>query len=453
LAGETVSVGPIWYGGREPSAADERRVAVETVMFPIFDATGTVAQVALVFKDVTAEQTLRAGHDRLDALRRRDEALHQTQKLEAMGKLAGGIAHDFNNLLSVILSYTALGIESLDSGDPLRSDLEEAKLAGERAADLTRQLLAFSRRQVLKPTVVDLNAMLFGMEKQLLRTVGDDVTVIFLVASTLGSILADPSQVEQLVINLAANARDAMPRGGRLTIETANVELDAARADALGVPPGPYVMLALADTGVGMDASTREQVFEPFFTTKERGKGRGLGLSTAFGIVSQSGGTIRVESELGAGTTFRIHFPRVKASQPIARPSTTPPPNLRGTETILLVEDEEQVRVLARTVLRRHGYEVLEAENARDAFLLCESHPSRIHLLLTDILMPRMTGDELAERLTTVRPGLKILYMSGYTDDAVFQRGLSDPGVAFLQKPLTPPLLVAKVREVLDEPG
>jgi two-component system cell cycle sensor histidine kinase/response regulator CckA len=455
LAGETVGIGPIWYDARgleQAKAGAGRRFAIETVAFPLIDASGGVAHVGLTFRDVTAETRLRDERHQLEALHRTEEQLRQSQKLEAVGKLAGGIAHDFNNLLSVILSYTGLAVESLKPDDPMRADLDEAKRAGERAAELTRQLLAFSRQQVLQPKIVDLNSTLLDMQKLLGRLLGEDVELSIVNASRLGSIHADPGQLEQLVMNLVINARDAMPGGGKLTIETANVELDAAyAAEHLGLSPGPHVMLAVTDTGVGMDAATRAHLFEPFFTTKEKGRGTGLGLSTVFGIVNQSGGSIWVDSQLNAGTTFRIYFPRTAVSQDVVEPSMPPKAaNLGGSETILLVEDEEQVRVLARTLLRRYGYNVLEAANAGEAFLLCEQHQAEIHLLMTDVVMPRMSGRQLADRLARERPGLKILYMSGYTDDSMLQRGVFDAGVSFLQKPITPTALVLKVREVLD---
>ena len=406
---------------------------------PVTDPQGRLTHFVGVQTDVTERRQLQA-------------QLLQSQKMEAVGRLAGGIAHDFNNVLSVILSYAEMIGEDLKPSDPLRIDMEEVRTAALRATDLTRQLLMFSRQQVLETKVLDLHQSVVGMEKLLHRLLGADIELTLLPADELWSVNADPGQIEQVVMNLAVNARDAMPQGGELTIETDNVELDEEYARAHhDVVPGPYVMLAVSDNGVGMDKPTQARIFEPFFTTKEKGKGTGLGLATVFGIVKQSGGHIWVYSEPGKGTTFKVYLPKVSGAAEEVR-SWPPPgtiPRARVTETILLVEDDDQVRAVAVNVLRRAGYVVLVAPNGGEALLICEKHGATIHLLLTDVVLPRMSGRQLAERLGPLRPHMKVLFMSGYTDDSVLQHGILESGVAYLQKPLTPTALTRKVHQIL----
>jgi signal transduction histidine kinase len=387
-------------------------------------------------------------------LKESEARLRQSQKMECVGQLAGGIAHDFNNLLTVINSYSDMLLGDVGySNSFVRNGLDQIKEAGHRAAALTRQLLAFSRQQVLEPKILDLNESVSNMAKLLRRLIGEDITLVLCLHPALGRVRVDPGQVEQIIMNLAVNARDAMPRGGQLTIETTNVELDGI---STGLPsscePGSYVMLTVTDTGCGMDAETQTRIFEPFFTTKEHGKGTGLGLATVYGIVKQSGGAIQVSSALGKGATFKIYLPRVEGEAESLTSASAPDASLCGSETILLVEDEEMVRALAQAILERYGYTVLAAKNSADALRFAQEESTPLHLLLTDTIMPGMNGPELAERILAIRPSMKVLFMSGYTDRALAYKAAQESGTAFLQKPFTPQSLGVKVREMLAGP-
>ncbi len=381
-----------------------------------------------------------------------EQQLRQAQKMEAVGRLAGGIAHDFNNILTAITGYADLLLEDLGATDPRRQDADEIHKAADRAAGLTRQLLAFSRQQVLQPTVLEVNKLVSDLEKMLRRLLGEDVELGTRLAPTTGRVKADPGQLEQVIMNLAVNARDAMPNGGKLTLETGNVDLDGAyAADHYPARAGPFVMLAVSDTGIGMSEETQVHMFEPFFTTKEKGKGTGLGLATVYGIIKQSGGFIWVYSEVGHGTTFKLYLPRVEElAERASQPAQAPARAARGTETVLVVEDEAPVRSVARQVLERHGYTVLEAPSAEAALDIVARYSGTIHLLLTDVVMPGLNGRELANRLAGLRPDAKVIFMSGYTDDAVTRHGVLEPGSAYVQKPFTPDAIARKVREVLD---
>ena len=406
-----------------------------------FDSTGKAMRMIGVVLDITQHKHL-------------EEQLRQSQKLEAVGRLAGGVAHDFNNLLTIITGYTDLLLEQAGPDADVRKDLEEIRRAGERAALMTSRLLAFSRKQVVQLRAVDLNAVIAELDKMMRYLIGEDIEIATVFADELGVVRADPGQIEQIIMNLAVNARDAMPQGGRLGIETANVELDAAFARRhVDLQPGAYAMLSISDTGHGMDRETLSHIFEPFFTTKGPDSGTGLGLSTVYGIIEQYGGAIDVESQAEEGTTFRIYLPRVEERIEASEVRSAAGAPVEGLETILLVEDEEEVRRLASRVLLQRGYTLLEARNGQEALMLCELREEPIDLLVTDVVMPGMSGRELAEQLVSLHPEVKVLYVSGYADDIILQHGVMDPGVAFLQKPFGPDVLGAKVREVLETQG
>ena len=417
---------------------------------------GTVIDVSMsispiLVKDGEIIGVSKIAHD-ITKVNRLEEQFRQAQKMEAVGTLAGGVAHDFNNLLTIINGNSELLIMQLQPDNPMREVLAEIYNAGERAGSLTRQLLAFSRKQVLAPKVINLNAVVTDTESMLCRLIGEDVILATVLDPTLKPVKVDPGQIQQVLMNFAVNARDAMPQGGRLNIETRHVNLDESyRETHPEVQPGAYSMLAVTDTGTGMDEATKARIFEPFFTTKEPGKGTGLGMAVVHGIVKQSGGHVEVYSELGQGTTFKVYFPVAKEALSGGKSSSGLLTMPTGTETILLVEDEDTVRALSRHVLQSCGYNILEASNGREALLVAQDYQGPIQMLMSDVVMPHLGGRQLAERLAVLRPGLKILFMSGYTDDAVVRHGILEADVAFLQKPFTPSALAQKVREVLDK--
>ena len=437
---------PTHYQNEIITRSGERRL-VDWNNTVIRDPGGQIVGVASIGEDITELKRAEAEKARIE------DQLRQAQRLESVGRLAAGVAHDFNNLLTVINGYSRLLLDSLEAGDPLRDDLEEIHRAGERAAGLTQQLLAFSRKQILQPRVLDLNRVVGEMRPMLARLMGEDVEVCVQLQAEATTICADPHQLQQVLMNLAVNSRDAMPHGGKFSIETGFVEWGESQVQSRpGAQAGPYVMLAVRDTGVGMNEETLGHIFEPFFTTKGVGKGTGLGLSTIHGIVEQSGGYVEAESELGCGTTFKIYMPRVVDAQADSgRPEAVPASG--GKETVLVVEDQAEVRRYTAIALKAYGYQVIQAENADEALLLGERESERIDLILTDVVMPSLSGRELADRLRERWPGMKVLFMSGYTDDTMVHHGVLQKDVEFIQKPFSPAQLAIKVREMLAAPG
>jgi two-component system cell cycle sensor histidine kinase/response regulator CckA len=416
---------------------DGEKIHVALTLSPIKDSDDQVIGVSTVARDITESRQL-------------EQMLRQAQKMEAMGQLAGGVAHDFNNLLGVILGYSELFLERLDLTDPQRKDIKEIQKAGERAALLTRQLLAFSRKQVLQPKVLDLNAVVAGAEKLLQWLIGENIELRVVLNPAIGRVKADSGQLEQVIMNLAVNSRDAMPAGGKLTIETSNVGIEERSAvQHITAHPGPHVLLAVTDTGCGMDANTKAHIFEPFFTTKEFGKGTGLGLATVYGIVKQSGGSIWVHTELGIDTTFKIYLPLVDPVPNEEPPTYTCEQVERRSHSILIVEDDAALLQVTFRSLEEVGYAILAARSPAEAIHLSENHMGPIHLMVTDVIMPGMSGAQLASHLSALRPEMKVLYVSGYTDDTIVLHGVLEAGLAFLQKPFLPKMLVRKVAEVL----
>ena len=423
---------------------DGRRVWIAWTNKTVFDAAGRLVEVLSIGTDITERKRAEAEHQKLQA------QLTQAQKMESVGRLAGGVAHDFNNMLQAILGNASLALEEIPPGSPLRESLEEIHRSAQRSADLTRQLLAFARKQTIQPKVLDLNDTMAGLLKMLRRLIGEDIHLAWMPGADLWPVKVDPSQVDQVVANLCVNARDAIAGTGQLTLETANVTLDQTYVHTHPeCVPGDYVLLAVTDTGHGMDAHTRAHLFEPFFTTKAVGKGTGLGLATVFGIVKQNRGLINVYSEPGQGTTFKIYLPRAKAEAVVAKTRTSGPAG-RGTETVLLVEDEEQILTLGRRILEQHGYVVLASSTPQAALALAAAQAETIHLLVTDVVLPGMNGKELLQLLRATHPKLKCLFMSGYTANVIAHHGVLEEGVQFLQKPFTIRTLADKVRELLD---
>ncbi|MGC9970501.1 MAG: PAS domain S-box protein [Bryobacteraceae bacterium] len=423
---------------RQRRRKDGSLIEVELWNAPQRDASGETIGAISVIADVTGRKRL-------------EEQFRQSQKMEAVGRLAGGLAHDFNNLLTIITGYSQMLLDALGADDPQRGNVEEVLRAAESAAALTSQLLAFSRRQIVQPQVLDLNTLVVNMDKMLHRLIGEDIELVTVFSPRLPKVKADPSQLQQVLMNLVVNARDAMPDGGRITIETAAVSIEETHAPGTpGLPAGQYVALSVIDTGRGMDEETRRRLFEPFFTTKVRGKGTGLGLSTAYGIVKQSGGDIWVSTEPGKGSQFRIYLPVAEETAAAGVRAAAVPAQQSGTETVLLVEDETGLRKVVREVLQASGYVVLQAGDGREALRICEQHLGPIHLFLTDVVMPRMSGRELVQHALALRPRMKVLYMSGYADSAILPQGEIEGGSSFLQKPFPPDVLLAKVRQVLD---
>jgi signal transduction histidine kinase len=439
------------YWAEEHQATDGERALLQTLADTAAVAIDNV-QLIEALRRKAEESTRHLEQFKAEVARREEleEQFRQSQKMEAIGRLAGGVAHDFNNMLTVISGYgeQVLGEPALTP--ELREDVGQMVAAAERAAALTHQLLAFSRKQVLQPAILDLNATVNQMDKMLQRLIGEDIDLVTCLDPHLDPVEFDPGQIEQIIMNLAVNARDAMPRGGKLTINTANIELSEEYAkDHVDAVAGPHVMIAVTDTGTGMDAETRARIFEPFFTTKEKGKGTGLGLATVYGIVKQSGGNIWVYSEPGHGTTFKVYLPRSESAVVEVKAETTKSP-VTGTETILLVEDDEAVQMLLRRTLTRGGYTVLVAGNPEAAQQLAAEFTGSIDMLLSDVVMPGMGGPELARRLSEHRPNMKVVFISGYTDEAIVHHGVLDPGASFIEKPISPRVLLEKVRQFLS---
>ncbi len=435
----TISSGEVWQGRMVNKRKDGTLYREDATISPVRDPSGVIVNYVSVNRDITKEVEL-------------EQQLTQAQKLESVGRLAGGVAHDFNNLLSPILGYAEMALAKLDPNDPMYSDFAHIRDAGQRATDLVRQLLAFGRKQMMAMRATDLNEVVTGVEPMLRRLIGEDIEVVARLASSLYQVTADHSQIEQVIMNLAVNARDAMPKGGALAIETANVVIDAERDEAHpGVPPGQYATFTVRDTGHGIDQEALAHIFEPFYTTKELGKGTGLGLATAYGIISQHKGHIRVETEPERGTAFIIYVPRSDAGPVKDTESSVAGRGCEGSETILVVEDEEMVRKLAGDVLAAHGYNVLQASHAQEALSLADKHPDTIHLLLTDVIMPQVNGKQLFEQLVKLREDLRVVFMSGYTDEVIADHGVLDAGIHFLQKPFSPRSLTQAVRDALDQ--